>query len=319
MVVHGPSNLGKTFAILMIAVALAREGRVVLVLFGEGSRESVRARLRRIAASAGTTMAELGTLSFIFNAPEINTDKLEELVRDPIPVVLVVDPLVAFLEGNENDSAAASAFVGGFDRFVHEGVAVILVHHNRKGYASAAADLRGSSVFRAWADRVVEFRECADGVIEIAETKARDEERAPARHVRLEIGENYARFVDVAAPTAPASKGDGLRERFVALLRAAPAGLSRAAIRKALGVSGSKLKTLVDPCIADGTVVVVPGVEIDARGRKRAVELLRWTDKPASGVHESPTLDGGTSPPGGSPEVHGSDGENETSEKKESR
>ncbi|MCB4821170.1 AAA family ATPase [Roseicella aerolata] len=87
-------------------------------------------------------------------APTVNVQALDHLVALARDVdVVVLDPLVRFSEASENDAAAADMLMAALSRVASEaGVAVLAVHHTRKG-ARADADgadaVRGSSAIVA--------------------------------------------------------------------------------------------------------------------------------------------------------------------------
>jgi RecA-family ATPase len=68
---------------------------------------------------------------------------------DPKPLV-IVDSLVSYLEGSENDSAEIRKYMDGYRQLANRGVAVLLLHHT--GKADSAKDYRGSSDIKGSVD-----------------------------------------------------------------------------------------------------------------------------------------------------------------------
>jgi hypothetical protein len=77
---------------------------------------------------------------------------LGDLVREAGASVLVVDPLAELHNAEENDNTAMRAVVAAFRQFAREaGIAVVILHHHRKGQADpgAADAIRGAGSITA--------------------------------------------------------------------------------------------------------------------------------------------------------------------------
>lgn len=74
---------------------------------------------------------------------------MEDLIREQRPDVLVLDPLVELHDAEENDNTAVRAVMAKFRAMaVQYNMAIVLIHHSRKGVAGAFGDpdsLRGAS------------------------------------------------------------------------------------------------------------------------------------------------------------------------------
>jgi predicted ATP-dependent serine protease len=68
---------------------------------------------------------------------------------NPKPLI-IIDSLIAFLEGDENDAAVMRAFMQQLRRLADLGAAVIVLHHS--GKAETTRNFRGSSDFKASID-----------------------------------------------------------------------------------------------------------------------------------------------------------------------
>lgn len=81
--------------------------------------------------------------------PTAAMDELEALVEQHKPDVLVLDPLVELHDAEENDNTAVRMVMARFRSMaIKHNMAVVLIHHSRKGVAGAYGDpdtLRGAS------------------------------------------------------------------------------------------------------------------------------------------------------------------------------
>jgi RecA-family ATPase len=169
-IIGGEPKCCKSFLALDLAVAVAagtpclrrfavsRPGRV-LIYPAEDALPTVRRRLEGICAAAGVALPKLDLQ--VITAPSLRLDldadraRLEETIARLKPRLLVLDPFVRLHRIDENvsgDVAPLLAFLRELQR--RYGVAVILVHHARKGAGAIRAGqaLRGSSEFHAWGD-----------------------------------------------------------------------------------------------------------------------------------------------------------------------
>ena len=169
-IVGGEPKCCKSFLALDIAVAVAsgtpclrrfptpKRGRVLLFA-AEDSLAIVRERLAGIAVAAGLALDSLDI--HVILEPVVRLDieldraRLEETVKDLAPVLLILDPFVRLHRVDENLSADVAPlldYLRGLQR--RHKLAVVLVHHARKGAAHLRAGqaLRGSSELHAWGD-----------------------------------------------------------------------------------------------------------------------------------------------------------------------
>lgn len=204
-----------------------RAGRVLLYA-AEDALHIVRRRLDGICEAAGFDLADLD-----ITAPTVRLDmdadrrNLAETVERLKPRLLILDPFVRLHRIDENDSGEVApilAYLRELQR--RHGVAVLLVHHAKKGAGNARAGqaLRGSSEFHAWGDSNLYLRRDGDGdqlTLSIEHRAAPPlgplavalTARGPA--LALEVVERAA----VPATTAPTS----LDDRIIAVLAEANA------------------------------------------------------------------------------------------------
>lgn len=169
-IIGGEPKCGKSFLALDLAVAVAagtaclrrfavpQPGRVLLYA-AEDALHIVRRRLEGICAAADVTLAELDIQ--VITAPILRLDldadrkSLEETIAKLQPRLLVLDPFVRLHRIDENASGEVAPLLAYLRELQRRyGLAVILVHHAKKGAGRIRAGqaLRGSSEFHAWGD-----------------------------------------------------------------------------------------------------------------------------------------------------------------------
>jgi hypothetical protein len=179
-IVGGEPKCCKSFLALDIAVAVAagtaclrrfavpQPGRVLLYA-AEDALDIVRRRLEGICAAAGLALADLDVQ--VITAPSVRLDveldrkNLAETVAKLQPRLLILDPFVRLHRIDENASGEVApllAYLRDLQR--RHAVAVLVVHHARKGAGRARAGqaLRGSSEFHAWGDSNLYLRRDGD-------------------------------------------------------------------------------------------------------------------------------------------------------------
>jgi hypothetical protein len=181
-IVGGEPKCCKSFLALDLAVAVAagapclrrfgvpRAGRVLLFA-AEDALHIVRRRLEGIAAAVGVALTDLDIQ--VITTPILRLDldadrrNLAETVARLQPRLLILDPFVRLHRIDENASGEVApllAYLRELQR--RHGVAVLVVHHSRKGGGSVRAGqaLRGSSEFHAWGDSNLYLRRDGDNL-----------------------------------------------------------------------------------------------------------------------------------------------------------
>ena len=189
-IVGGEPKCCKSFLALDLAVAVAggvpclrrfavpRAGRVLLFA-AEDALHIVRRRLEGISAAARVALANLDIQ--VITAPTVRLDldadrrSLDETVAKLKPRLLVLDPFVRLHRIDENASGEVApllAYLRELQR--RHGVAVVVVHHAKKGAGGIRAGqaLRGSSEFHAWGDSNLYLRRNGDDLTLTAEHRA---------------------------------------------------------------------------------------------------------------------------------------------------
>ena len=189
-ILGGEPKCFKSFLALDVAVSVAsgapclrhfEPARVgpVLLFAAEDAAHVVRQRLVGIALAADTCLDALDI--HVITAPVVRLDlaedraKLRRTVETIQPVLLVLDPFVRLHRVDENTASEVApilAWLRELQRELH--MAVLLVHHSRKGAAHARAGqaLRGSSELHAWGDSNLYLRRKNDRLLLSVEHRA---------------------------------------------------------------------------------------------------------------------------------------------------
>ena len=275
-IVGGEPKCCKSFLALDLAVAVssgapcvrrfavARTGRVLLFA-AEDALHLVRQRLAGIALAAGVALADLDIQ--VITAPSVrldverDRDALAETVATLRPRLLVLDPFVRLHRIDENISGEVApllAYLRELQRRYH--VAVVLVHHARKGGAKMRAGqaLRGSSEFHAWGDSNLYLRRHGDQLALSVEHRA----AAAISTVSLQLataGDAVALAVadhapNLAAPITAAPAEITIVERIEQHLAAATAPITATGLRKLCQIRNATLQMALAALVADGRI-----------------------------------------------------------------
>jgi hypothetical protein len=187
---------------------------------------------------------------------EADRRSLAETVASLKPRLLILDPFVRLHRIDENASGEVApllAFLRDLQR--RHAVAVLLVHHARKGAGRARAGqaLRGSSEFHAWGDSNLYLRRDGDELSLTVEHRAAPS--IPGMALALaERGEALAlEVVDRSAPVTPTP--NSLDERIAAALTNADGSLPFAELRTHCRVRAATLYQRLAVMTSAGRVV----------------------------------------------------------------
>jgi hypothetical protein len=267
----------KSFLALDVAVSVAsgrpclgrfhvvQPGRVV-VFAGEDALEEVQYRLEGIARAAGTSLAALDL--FVITAPVVRLDQpkyrkeLEETVATLKPRLLVLDPFVRMHRIDENVSAEVApllAYLRDLERRYE--VAVLLVHHARKGAAHTRGGqaLRGSSELHAWGDSNLYVRVKGNSVLLAIEHRTAASTSGIALDVRISDGRVSLAAADHTSVDEPAATVPQVRtpiERIELALATAEGPRSLKQLRTACRMRTESLCEALATLKAQGRVVL---------------------------------------------------------------
>jgi hypothetical protein len=271
-IVGGEPKCCKSFLALDLAVAVAsgapclrqyavpRPGRVLLYA-AEDALHLVRRRLDGICRAAGVALAGLDVQ--VITAPTLRLDhagdreRLAATVAALGPRLLVLDPFVRLHRIDENVSGEVAPLLAHLRELQrHHQVAVVLVHHARKGagHARAGQALRGSSEFHAWGDSNLYLRRAGD------ELTLTIEHRAAAAIADLPLalvadGEALAlRVLDRATAVAAPRPRPSAQDRVTHALADTTAPLTVAEIRQACRIRTATLCGILADLVRAGRV-----------------------------------------------------------------
>lgn len=289
-IVGGEPKCCKSFLALDMAVAVAggvpclrrfavaHPGRVLLFA-AEDALHVVRQRLVGIAAAAGRALADLDI--HVITAPSVrldverDRDALSETIAALEPRLLVLDPFVRMHRIDENLSGEVApllAYLRELQRRHH--LAVVLVHHARKGGAKMRAGqaLRGSSEFHAWGDSNLYLRRHGDQLALSVEHRAAASIAAVSLQLAIDgdvvaLATIERRLADVIAATANATSPavPTIGKQIETRLLAAAAPLTADALRKLCRVRHATITAALTDLVAAGRVRKDPSGYVIAR------------------------------------------------------
>jgi AAA domain-containing protein len=219
-IVGGEPKCGKSFLALDMVVAVAAgvrclrrfppmRGGPVLLYAAEDALHLVRTRLEGICRAAGVTLADLPI--HVITAPTLRLDLTEDrnqlhaTVAALRPILLVLDPFVRLHRIDENASSEVAPLLAYLRELQRRfGLAVVVVHHARKGAHAIRAGqaLRGSSEFHAWGDSNLYLRRTDDRLLLSIEHRAAPSQNGLPLALRG-VGEALALQIVEATPLTP--------------------------------------------------------------------------------------------------------------------
>lgn len=265
-ILGGEPKLGKSWLALDVAVSVAsgtpclrrfavkRPGPVLLYA-AEDALHIVRQRLDAITAAAGVDL--VGLPLHVITAPSVRLDleqdreRLRATVAAIAPRLLVLDPFVRLHRRDENVAGEVAPLLAYLRQLERElGLAVLLVHHARKGGGSRAGQaLRGSSELHAWGDSNLYLGRRGEGVWLTVEHRA-----APSRpRMPVALGERRGGLSLEVLDEAPVEPGAGRpspRERVLEALAAEPATVRE--LRERCRMKTARLCEILADLVAEG-------------------------------------------------------------------
>lgn len=271
-IVGGEPKCCKSFLALDLAVAVAsgtpclrrfvvpKAGRVLLYA-AEDALHIVRRRLDGIAIAAGVTLAGLDIQ--VITAPVLRLDldadrrKLAETVERLRPRLLILDPFVRLHRIDENASGEVAPLLAYLRELQRRyGLAVLLVHHAKKGAGGVRAGqaLRGSSEFHAWGDSNLYLRRDGEELTLTVEHRA----AASPRPLTIELAQQglALALAVIERSSAPSSVTQpSLDERIITVLAEAQNALPFADLRAKCRVRAATLHERIGVLAAAGRIV----------------------------------------------------------------
>lgn len=274
-IVGGEPKCCKSFLALDIAVAVAsgtpclrrfpvsRPGRVLLYA-AEDALHVVRARLEGIAHAAGVQLQRLDIQ--VITVPTLRLDNprdrqaLEDTVAGLKPVLLILDPFVRLHRIDENavtEVAPLLAYLRHLERL--HNVAVLLVHHARKGGAHMRGGqaLRGSSELHAWGDSNLYLRRKGGQLHLAIEHRAAPSPPSLVLELR-QSGSALALAVHDSPPEQPQETEQPL-EQVVSVLASATTPMTLRQLQKACRIRNERVSAALAELVTRGEVVRTTG------------------------------------------------------------
>ena len=267
-IVGGEPKCCKSFLALDMAVAVAtgtpclrsfvvkQKGRVLLFA-AEDAQPIVRRRIEGIAQAADVCFETLDLQ--VITTPTLRLDlkadrqRLTETIQSVRPRLLVLDPFVRLHRIDENAAAEVAPLLGYLRELQRRfQIAVLLVHHAKKGAAHARAGqaLRGSSEIHAWGDSNLYLRRKNDDLLLTIEQRA----AFSGEEMHLELHENgkalALQIIDkIASKSEPEEKK--IRERIQQALAEAKEPMSLRRLRSVLKVRMESLCQALKQLVAE--------------------------------------------------------------------
>jgi hypothetical protein len=275
-IVGGEPKCCKSFLALDMAVAVAsgrpclrhftvpRSGRVLLFA-AEDALHIVRHRLDGICSAVDVQLPQVDIQ--VITAPSVRLDleqdrrSLSDTVAELQPRLLILDPFVRLHRIDENISGEVApllAFLRELQRRFH--VAVVLVHHARKGAGNERAGqaLRGSSEFHAWGDSNLYLRRRDEQLLLSIEHRAAASRSGLCLELRT-ADDSVALAIADAASTPAATDRPRLEDQIRSALECAQAPLSIAELRRACRARTSTVCEVVATLTATGRLLKTDG------------------------------------------------------------
>lgn len=270
-ILGGQPKCCKSFLALDIAVSVAadapclrrfpvRRTGPVLIFPAEDALAVVRQRLEGICMAAGAQFDKLPI--YVITAPRILLDlpqdreQLRATVAEFRPTLLILDPFIRLHRADENASKDVAPLLGYLRELQRQfGMAVLLVHHIRKGSSTdrPGQALRGSSDLHGWGDSNLYLRRNSRHLILSVEQRA-----APSPDdipLNLAVNGNAPSLTVLDAPqldneSLPASPS----ERILLAISQADGPLSAIQLRKACRIRSSTISTTTATLVAAGRI-----------------------------------------------------------------
>jgi hypothetical protein len=204
--------------------------------------------------------------------------------------ILVIDALAfwaGFSEGQEKDAGAAQAAMDALGAATAAGLAVLLVHHQRKAGGEDGDAVRGSGAIFGAVDVLVEVERCED---------------APPSHRRLVALGRWPTTPPVLvvdhdpdscswrtigqAEDRAATATLGVRERLLDATPSEPPGATESEIADLVGLDGRKISKPLRQLVADGLI------DRTGDGRKGSPFSYHQTGPPKAPLKSSPRTGG---------------------------
>lgn len=270
-ILGGQPKCCKSFLALDLAVSVAagtpclrrfpvRRTGPVLLFPAEDALAVVRQRLEGICVAAGTHLGKLPI--YVITAPRLLLDlpqdreQLRATVAEIRPALLILDPFIRLHRADENASKDVAPLLGYLRELQRQfGMAVLLVHHVRKGSSAERPGqaLRGSSDLHGWGDSNLYLRRNSRHLILSVEQRAASSPDDIPLH--LSVNGHGPSLAVLDAPQndkepSPSSPTD----RILLAISNAHGPLSAVQLRKACRIRSSTISATTAHLLASGRI-----------------------------------------------------------------
>jgi len=148
-----PGGAGKSFIAIQAGLRIAYQGGKVGLWLTEDESGEIRERAELIRERILFNKEPIPDTLYVRGSeapsPVITPEEVEIIKREWAGLDLVViDPLIGFFEGNENDNSLAKRFMQVLTAVaVANDMSILVIHHNTKANADGETTTRGASAF----------------------------------------------------------------------------------------------------------------------------------------------------------------------------
>lgn len=295
-VISGPGGVGKSNFALLLALALGSPfitGYLdltiaphvsTLLIQAENAAADTKERLKSICTypelktglehvySLTEDCSDIRILDGDFNNNHFFKRVLEDIRRTGVGLV-IIDPLISFYHGDENDNSTMRRFLDRLTQLMSlTGVAIILVHHVGRGGASKDSSYagRGASAVGDWAHNsfLLRMADPKEGILELSCQKARNFKKPEPIQLRLNqhlvfervyqkggFSQAYQQRVVTDALIALGGNANTQKELSEAMQKSDPS------------LNGTKAFAMIKNAVKNGSVVEIQN------GRKKTYQL----------------------------------------------
>jgi sugar phosphate isomerase/epimerase len=269
---QGAPKSGKTWLAAWIAVCAAEQGVKTLVVEEEGTRDILGQRLSPFIKDARKLAPYLRVVfrkRIRLDQKESVDDIIQEIKKHGSKI-LVLDPLIHLHSKKEKESDEMMIVLSWIQQIITEtGVAVLLLHHTRKGDSwdkssnaeATSADARGSGATVGDVDHIIAVKglpknKQREGFVtfHVENPDTRVDAAFGKRTLTLELATGLMSEVDEAQKD-PAELIESILDRLLVVLPVEPQCLSQSKAREALRVNKSRLAEAVQEGLGRGLIV----------------------------------------------------------------
>ncbi|HEU5187352.1 MAG TPA: AAA family ATPase [Candidatus Saccharimonadales bacterium] len=269
-IISAPPEQYKTWLAFDIAIQVARgeplfghfstKQTKVLVIDEESGLGRLRKRMQMLGITEETPVAVVSYQGF--KLTEESAQALISYCEDRNIGLVVFDSLTRIHNGEENSAKDMSIVMGDLKRLAQAGIAVIVIHHNRKPSrfgGGGANEMRGSGDIHAACDVQISIqRKAGTDVVTVSQNKNRDAPDLAPFNLEVVIDKDSLRFQYIGSASEKPVKADLTVAAILELLSDGELRFQKqiiAAIKGVDGVGGQQM-------IADRLKVLVEAGEL---------------------------------------------------------